>query len=238
MTIGVVAAESFELSGLVRRLENRRQIGLPLRYTCVGQWRGYEFICCADGPGQRLAERAASLLTDAFPVQGIWSVGLCGALEDKLQAGDVVTGREVVDAASGDRFRAEGWVHSVRPNGSDAVDAVTIVSQDRVAQTAEEKRRLRDLGCVVDMESAAVARVAIRKGVPFECIKVVSDTAEESFTIDLNRARDRQGRFRPMAVLREALRHPLTGIPEIRSLFRRSRLGAQRLGDWIDNSRI
>jgi hypothetical protein len=74
--------------------------------------------------------------------------------------------------------------------------------------------------------------------VPFQCVKAVSDAAGEGFSIDLNRARGTDGRFAETRVLAQALRQPSRGLPELAMLYRRSRTGAERLGEWIGNCRV
>lgn len=230
MTIAIIAAEDFELNGLRGRVTGiRREDMLPVRYAYRGDWRGHRLLLCANGPGFALAGAAARAVITAAAPDRVWSVGLCGGLSGRLRAGEVVTGERVIDAETGECFDA-------MPLGAFA--GVTVVSQDRVASAQAEKQALSARGDVVDMESAAVAREAQSRGIPFQCVKVVSDTAEEAFAIDWNRARGRDGRFGPARVLVEALRRPLQGLPELAHLYRRSRHGAERLGDWIGNCRI
>lgn len=230
MTIAIIAAEDFELHGLRGRVSGiRREEMLPVRYAYRGDWRGHRLLLCANGPGFALAGEAARAAISAVAPDRVWSVGLCGGLSSRLRAGEVVTGERVIDAETGDCFDAT-------PLGAFA--GVTVVSQDRVASAQAEKQALAAMGDVVDMESAAVAREARLRGIPFQCVKVISDTVEEGFAMDLNRARGRDGRFGPARVLVEALRRPLRGLPELAHLYRRSRDGAERLGDWIGNCRI
>jgi nucleoside phosphorylase len=230
MTIAIIAAEDFELNGLRSRMDAIQcEEGLPIRYAYRAEWRGHTMLLCANGPGFSLARAAAEAAIQAVNPDRIWSVGLCGGLDSCLRAGDVVTGDAVVDAASGVRFEAQPF---------DGFPVVTVVSQDRVAADPTEKARLARLGGIVDMESAAVIAVAAARQIPLQCIKVVSDTAGEGFAFDLNRARDADGRFAGSRILAEALRRPLQGIPKLAALYRRSRAGAERLGDWIGNCRI
>jgi nucleoside phosphorylase len=230
LTIAIIAAEDFELNGLRSRVHSiAREEGLPIRSAYRAEWRGHRLLMCANGPGFALAAVAARAAISAVSPDRIWSVGLCGGLDSRFAAGDVVTGEGVVDSATGERFDAMPF---------EGIAGVTVVSQDRVAADPLEKARLALLGGVVDMESAAVAREALAWAIPFQCIKVVSDIAREGFAINLNRARDAEGRFATTLVLAEALRRPVRGIPELASLYRRSRAGAERLGDWIGNCRI
>ena len=230
MTIAIIAAEDFELNGLRERVSAiQREEALPIRFAYRAVWRGHQLILCANGPGFALAAEATKAVIAAESPERIWSVGLCGGLASRFDLGDVVTGETVIDAQSGDSFDALPF---------DGFTGVRIVSQDRVASNPAEKARLAGLADVVDMESAAVAREATANGIPFQCVKAISDTANEGFAIDLNRTRRSDGRFSATRVLAEALRRPLRGLPELATLYRRSRVGAQRLGDWIGNCRV
>ncbi len=231
MTIAVISAEAFEVAGLVEVLDDPAKTGLPLRFGCVGKWESNRVICAADGPGFRIAGNAVQRVIDEFSPDVIWSVGLCGALDEALEVGDVIVGNEVINPENGERLLA-------RSPGLDRGKSVTVVSQDRVAATADEKKELRAFGEVVEMESAAVAREAVSRQIPFGCVKVVSDAAQEGFGIDLNRARDREGRFQTAGILVEAMRNPVHGVPELVRLFRRSRYAARRLGEFLVNCRI
>lgn len=230
MTIAIIAAENFELHGLRERVSGiEREETLPIRYAYSANWRGHRLLLCANGPGFALAASAARIVISSVTPDRIWSVGLCGGLHARLRPGEVVTGERVIDAGTGECFDAVPF------NG---FSGLTVVSQDRVAAEAHEKSTLAAQGDVVDMESAAVAREAFSQQIPFQCVKVVSDTANEGFAIDLNRARGEDGHFSTTRVLAEALRRPLRGLPELMLLYRRSREGAERLGDWIGNCRV
>ncbi len=231
MTIVVIASEAFELAGIANKLENKEKTALPFRFSCMGKWKGSQVICVADGPGFRIAGAVAERVINEFSPQALWSVGLCGALEKSLNIGDIVIGKAVIDPESNEKFE-------LQPLGEKSGKIVTVVSQDRVAGSVIEKRNLRSYGEVVEMESAAIARKISSKNIAFSCIKAVSDTAEEEFGIDLNLARDQQGRFQAARILGESIRRPLKHFPELARLYRQSRYASGRLGEFIVNCRI
>src|SRR5581483_2441652 len=71
-----------------------------------------------------------------------------------------------------------------------------LLSQNCIANDAAQKKALSTAGAIaVDMEASGVAARAQRAGLPFACIKVVSDRADESFPFDLNRMRTPEGRI-------------------------------------------
>jgi len=72
----------------------------------------------------------------------------------------------------------------------------TLLTVDHVVQSAEEKRELAATGVhAVDMEAAALAKLASERSLPFYCVRVVSDAAQTSFLIDFNRALRSDGSF-------------------------------------------
>jgi nucleoside phosphorylase len=114
-----------------------------------------------------------------------------------------------------------------------------LISIDHVAQTAEEKRKLRSAGAdAVEMEVAGVGAEAMARGLPFFCIKAVTDLAEESFAIDLNSALRMDGHFDTMQILRSALACPSVRVPELVRLRRRCSIAARTLGEFVAHCRF
>jgi purine-nucleoside phosphorylase len=155
-------------------------------------------------------------------VDAVVSTGLCGAVDPEFRVGDIVVGTEVNgEAVSMPRCRGD-----YRPG--------KVASGDRVVGTIAERRRLAAAGVqVVDMESAEVLRRAQELGVPFFCVRAVSDEAHEDWTLDLNAARGPDGAFRIGHILAQAARRPATGIPELLRLRRNAGLAARRLGEFL-----
>jgi adenosylhomocysteine nucleosidase len=172
----------------------------------------------ASGPGSRLVTEA---LREKKAVDGLVSVGFCGALDPSLRIGDIVVSGEGVES-SRPFVRGE------------------ILCSDRVAVTAAEKRALRQrTGAIaVEMESAAVAAKAREWGVPFRCIKVVSDTASEDMPLDFNRYRDSAGHFSRARIALGAMRRPFTAIPALLRLDRDCRKAAEVLGEFLADCKL
>ncbi len=127
-----------------------------------------------------LAMQAAMSLR---PVTSFLSVGVVGACDPKLSAGDVVRAGVVIDARTGEQF------------GNSQFKQVLVT----VANIAgvREKRRLFDAysASAVDMEAATVARMAEAHGLSFSAIKTVSDGAEFEME-ELGRFATADGQFR------------------------------------------
>jgi nucleoside phosphorylase len=216
-----VAAQRREFGALLKN--GIELLNWPVDFAArYGRW-----LLVANGAGPDRAAEAVDRAVAMGPVAAVVSTGYCGALDDRLLVADIVVATEVNGA------RAEA------PASARKFAAGPIVSVDRVVQTVEEKGRLRTSGAIaVEMEAAGVSDRAMKLGLPFYCVRVVTDRADETLSIDFNAARDRSGRIRTSGVIQEALRHPWVGISELLRLARRSRIAARALGDFLADCRI
>jgi adenosylhomocysteine nucleosidase len=106
----------------------------------------------------------------------ILSAGYCGALQEESQVGDVILATEIMDA-EGNRWPTT-WPGELPPG-----EWRPPLHQGRVLTVAElvaDPKAKRVLGpqhgaLAVDMEAAAVARQCSKQGVPFGCVRAVSD---------------------------------------------------------------
>jgi adenosylhomocysteine nucleosidase len=204
---------------------------LPVDWSRTIQLGGYELLLVANGAGARRAASALDAACEVFQPDAVISTGFCGALDPLLGVADVVVATSV--AAADLRYPALP-VATTAPHHSGVVCSI-----DHVAQTAEEKLRLRAGGAmVVEMEAAGVAARAQARGLPFYCIRVVTDLAGETMANDFNAALRADGHFDTMVILREVLRHPLARLPELCRLRQRSVRAARVLGDFIADCRF
>ena len=225
-----LASEARELAGLLSRCGRVAKLNWPLDWVRSAELNGNPVLLAANGAGPRLAARALEVVRNAASskgkVDGVVSAGFCGALDPALKIGDVIVAS---------RIQAGNQLTEVRtPGSSKLVFRGTLVSQDRVAQTEEEKRNLRRSGAsAVEMEAAGMLPRVREWELPFFCIRSVTDLAEESFTVDFNAARDGDGRFRLPRIMAAAIRKPLTAGVELVELRRRCAIAARSLGDFI-----
>jgi adenosylhomocysteine nucleosidase len=121
-------------------------------------------LAIAGGMGANAATRACELLLHEGPLDALVSVGWAGALSCGLKPPQAHTIAEVVDARTGERFP------------TDASQGQRLLSSDRVL-LSHEKRSFaeRFQTPLVDMEAAAVARIAQQQKLPFYCFKAISD---------------------------------------------------------------
>ena len=130
-------------------------------------------------------------------LDGLVSLGWAGALSCGVHPARAYAVEEVVDADTGERF-----VSSLRPSVAPWFrPRLALLTLDHVAR-AGEKRPLAETyqAVLVDMEAAAVARMAKQKGIVFYCFKAVSDAYGEILP-DFSRYGDAEGQLRMPALL-------------------------------------
>ena len=210
--VAIVAALEREVRPLVKdwRVSEKEHEGRLFRFFESG-----ELVLVCGGIGAGAARRAAEAVIALFEPKMIYSAGFGGALDHKLQVGDVVRPQIVVNAGDGSRV--------MLASGED-----TLVSFDAIASPTQ-KVKLRDsyTAHAVDMEAAAVARSAESRGVEFGAIKVISDAVDFEFPA-MERFVDSEGRFSEgKFALFAAIRPWLWG--KLIQLARNSRIATQVL---------
>jgi adenosylhomocysteine nucleosidase len=159
--IAIVAAMEREVWPLVKDwlTVNKQHDGRSFKFF---EKSPVALIC--GGIGSEAARRAAEAAINLYGPALIVSAGFAGGLDPKLEAGQMLTPRHIVDASDGSR------------TDSGAGEGV-LISFESVADV-EQKAKLADAygAHAVDMEAAAVARSAEAHGIKFLACKVISDT--------------------------------------------------------------
>jgi adenosylhomocysteine nucleosidase len=224
----VVAAEAREFAGLLRDSPGVK-LNWPMDFARLS--RG--FLLLANGPGPVLSAKAVREAARRTGIRALVSTGFCGGLDPELAVGDIVIGDNVLDLASGEQYEA------AMPDGGAGAKIGLVLSVDRVAVTAGEKAALqRSTGaCCIEMEAAAVARLAREFDVPFYCIRAVSDSATCDLGLDFNAFRDGEGRFSRARIALAAVQRPRYVRPLL-NLDRNCRKAACKLGDFLADCRF
>jgi adenosylhomocysteine nucleosidase len=178
--IGVIAALEREVSGLVRGWERRNLPGKKVVFV------GRNAVVGCAGMGVGRASVAVEAVLGVGQISELISVGVAGACDPGLKVGDVVRAGVVVDAMTGERFEA-------------SQDRQVLVTGGSVASVGEKRRLWESYGAsAVDMEAAAVARIARGHGLGFRAIKAISDAADFELQ-GLERFATKDGQFREAA---------------------------------------
>jgi adenosylhomocysteine nucleosidase len=166
--VAIVAALPGELKPLVKGWRHERRNGVDLWHERFAGDDGACIAACA-GMGVDRASAAFTAVETFGAVHAAISVGWAGALRPYMEPGLAACVREVVDAKTGERFETADWAEDLR-----------LVTSPIVADETEKKRLAETYqAALVDMEAAGIARLAEMRGIPFYCIKGISDGAEE-----------------------------------------------------------
>ena len=225
----IVAADWREFAGF----RDRRPVQAGVRWAYRAEIAAGPALLAANGPGCDNVGRAVAEAARRFDLSGVVSTGFAGGLDPALEVADLFVAERV--------FRLDSPVGY--PGGLTQVDGVGVhrgklVTIDAVAQTAAEKSALRASGAdVVDMEAGEVARQAHSLGVPFYCVRAISDTADIDFSVDFNRARRLDGTFSGWKVALQA-GWRFRRWRDLLTLKRNSELAAARLAVYLTDCRF
>jgi adenosylhomocysteine nucleosidase len=224
-----IGAEKREFDGLLARASGAAKMDWPLDFARTAIWKGEPALFVANGPGPKLAGDAVQTVSEREAVSAWVSIGFCGGLDPGLNVGEIFVASEVLGV--GPALPPPGAVKAHKTG--------RLVSTDRVAVTPREKTELRRIGAdAVEMEAAAVATNAKSNGIPFYCVRVITDTAGEQLPLDFNRMRDADGRFSRAKIIAAACRKPGTVFPELMRMNQRTRSASMVLGDFIADCRF
>ena len=174
-----VEADAF--AGLATETVELTAAGLTLHEGVVA---GRRVAWCVAGAGGEAAGRATRLLIDGHRPRVIVSTGFAGGLAPALARGTVVYPRRSINCTDGPPIAvaaAGQGSATVAAGNTTSSDDLAIVSVDTVVTTATAKRDLAaaTAASLVDMETYAVATVALAAGVPCVSIRVISDDASQ-----------------------------------------------------------
>lgn len=231
MRILMIAAAPMEFPGILTHATHAKPAGLPLDWSRTARLGHHELVLAANGAGARRAASAVDAALQTFPPDAIISTGFCGALAPELEIAQVVVGTVV--SAGTRRYPA------LHPASNRHHHLGVVCSIDHVAQTADEKRRLRNSGAsAVEMEAGGVAERAALRTIPFYCVRAVTDLAAEDMENDFNRALRPDGHFATIKILQGALRNPKVRFAELIRLRNRCVQAARALGDFFADCRF
>jgi adenosylhomocysteine nucleosidase len=228
----VVAAMPEEAACLRRQLWGARRV----RASCdaVTGWLGHvPLALVVTGDGERNAYDGLCKLLSTLEVGRVLVIGVSGALSQTLGAGSLVVSERVLSESGGLVLDANEALVA-RASELCVAPRAVLISAQQLADTPAAKRRLLDLidtlagaaqplhCAAVDLESAAYARAAVEAGVPWLCLRAISDTAEEGLPALLNRCRDGGGAVQRGRVARSLFTEP-RAVPALLSLRQRVR---------------
>ena len=205
--LGMVVALPGEAKAMLGRCQWSSHGELEL-YSSGGLASGNTlWVRCGMGP-ERAAKAGAYLIEHGVTHLGI--AGVSGGLDPDLRSGQLVLASEVVDE-DGNRWPVDPSFHRALTAcfGSEIRTGGILTTASPLLTSAQKALRFeRCKALAVDMESAAVARVAASSGRPFFAIRAICDEANRSVPAALFDLVDELGRPRLLKLIGSLLHQP------------------------------
>lgn len=221
-SVGVVVALAAEARALVRR---RYLLGVVEPAA-----PGVRVLVCGMGP--RAAGDAAATLAQGG-VTALAMFGVAGGLDPALTPGTLLLPAEVLDEQGARHATDSAWRTRLAAKLGAAPDQRPLLTVESPLLGPQDKRlALQRWGApAVDMESAAVARIARARKLPFLALRAVADAAGDSIPEPLAAAIDRYGRPRNLAMAAALLRNPglIAELPHLASTMNRASAALRRV---------
>ena len=208
MKIGIIGAMDIEVDHLKRQLESPESELLYGGEYCSGTICGVPVVVVMCGDGKVNAAMCATVLVDRFGVTHLINTGVAGSLDARIDIGDLVLSTQSVhhDMDITGLGYAPGQVPSVdtlmfpaddrmRQAACEAAAAVApeahvfegvVATGDYFVDDPTDKDRIvKTFGALCcEMEGAAIAHVCYLAQVPVLILRVISDKADGSSTMD------------------------------------------------------
>lgn len=209
MKIGIIGAMQVEVEGIKSELTGdvtRKTIGG--REFVSGKVGNVDVVVCQSGVGKVNMAMATQGLIDEYKPDYVLNTGIAGSLDAKIDIGDVVLATEAVehDMHVGDFGYPKGQVpgldvlafpcdEKLRKLAKDSCEKVNpdikvfegrVLTGDIFVSASDVKKGLIDEfhGLCTEMEGAALAHVAYLNKIPCLILRVISDKADNSATVD------------------------------------------------------
>lgn len=216
LTVGLVAAMPQESKALLKQVARWK----PHR---IGRFRAYRFAISQwdcwlieSGMGVACAEEATRVLLKEVAPKFLVSFGIAGAVEAKLQIGDVVAA-EGTCMLLGNKLTAVQPLAIVTQPARKAVSAALKKEGGRLwLGTAITTRGSQLTGMrtgitehpVLEMETAGILRAAHANGIPLVVLRSISDGPAAPIPFDIESMMDENYNLRIGRILGVILRHP------------------------------
>jgi adenosylhomocysteine nucleosidase len=208
--IGIIGAMEEEVLCLKSRLKISESRSVASLDFYVGELNNREVVLVRAGIGKVNAAVCTQILIDNFNVHSVINTGVAGALNEKLEIGDVVISTDamqhdmdvsvfghkkgIIPRLETSCFAADERLVNIAKKASEVLSMQTnvypgrVVSGDQFVSDNDIRKWLLDEfeGFCVEMEGAAIAQACYLNRVPFVIIRSISDKANDEAEVDFS----------------------------------------------------
>ena len=207
--IGLIAAMEEELLEVKKDMTEIEEKEIDKVKFIIGKICNRDCVLAQSGVGKVHAARTTQVMIDRFNIESIINIGSAGAINDKLNIGDVVIGKHIVqhDFDITAFNHKKGYIPEI---GDNIPCTLKINIQEELNKEKKEYKVISgiiatgDIFCtetemknniqkefnadIIDMESGAIAQVAYMNDIKFGAIRGISDSpnGDNAKTFDEN----------------------------------------------------
>lgn len=244
-TICIIGALKEEIAVIRRSMKVESSFRLGTAHAFSGSWLGHRLVLIRSGIGKPRARSALSQVCDQFPLSLALSIGYAGGLDPALRAGDLVVADSVLELEPASSKGNSAPVSEVSLDASLVDRAMQLrpgvkthrgklITVDEAVCKPEDKRALarRCSALAVEMETAALLRLAKEKNLPFLSVRSISDTADQEL-IDFSACIDDSGEVSKVKAGWHILTHP-GSVAKVRDLRACTQKAARNLARFVE----
>lgn len=192
--IGIIAASDTELAPVLEKIEIESSQNMAMLTYVKGKYHGLDVVCVYSGVCKVNAALATQLMISKFKPTQIIMVGVCGAMDERLNLLDIIVSNKTCyhDVSEDILTDYHPWMPSIYFDShvpetlkniiskrDDAYMGLIVTGESFITTEGRDgiNALYKPLG--VDMESASVAHVCYANACQFTCIRAVSDTPRD-----------------------------------------------------------
>lgn len=171
------------------------------------------YRCAIPGIGITRAAEAAKLLCAEKP-DLILSIGVSGGLAAGLEAGTLVAATrihsDIPEFESWNENKNDASMRSELIPACGNIQCGKLITANSPVLTPHEKQSMHERtgALAVDMESIAVAHAAQKEGIPFGCIRAISDDSKRGIPQEALAGVDESGKTQLAPILKAIMKRP------------------------------
>ncbi len=222
--IAVLCAIRQEISPIVACMNVSKKFNIDEIPFYQGDMNGRPLTLVQGGIGRDNAIKATRCLLESTNVDLLISAGVAGGIRHGLNVGDLIVAERVYYTKQKDfdgeelhlssDFACKEEIVRLASQCSDAPETKlhfgNLLTVDKVISKASTKRRIGEQNSflAVEMESAAVAEVAMEKGVEFAAIRSISDDIDDDLHLDYDNVISDEGKVKVGSIALSVLKNP------------------------------
>jgi adenosylhomocysteine nucleosidase len=205
MKLMVLAAFPQELKHVLKNMKAAgKEKKCPLTIY-IGSYGPHDIVAVQTGMGPFETDGALEDVFKEHDPDYILSIGFGGALYDRAKAGELVWGKRCmlcdkgngIDQKEGLNAAENSSIYMKLRGKLDIKEGTVITITERTAKPVLRKMLPKNIPFpVCDMETFHIARLALKRGVPFFAIRSITDRADEEIPEELFGVCDEEGNFK------------------------------------------